>query len=95
MSKSEFIGRVAARGHMSKADAKRAVELVLGEIEGGIKKAKKDGKYTIGRFGTFLISERAARTGRNPQTGEAIKIRASKSLRFRPSLQLKKAAGIG
>jgi DNA-binding protein HU-beta len=94
MSKSEFIERVANKGNISKSDAKRAVELVLGEIQGGLKNAKKDGKYTIGTFGTFTISKRGARLGRNPRTGESIKIRASKSLRFKASNTLKKAAGI-
>lgn len=93
MSKAEFIEGVAARGGLSKAEAKRAVELVFDEIEAGLKKSKKDGKYTIGTFGTFTVSKRKARMGRNPQTGEQIKIKASKSLRFKPSAQLKKAAG--
>ena len=78
---------------MSRAEAKRMVDLVFGEIESGLKKAKKDGRYTIGTLGTFAVVKRKARTGRNPQTGEPIKIRASKSLRFRPSSNLKKAAG--
>jgi len=94
MSKSAFIERVAKKGDMSKAEAKRAVELVIGEMEAGIKSAKKEGKYTIGTFGTFTVSKRPARNGRNPRTGEAIKIKASKTLRFRPSMNLKKAAGI-
>lgn len=94
MSKADFIEAVADSGDMSKAEAKRAVELVFGEIEKGLKKAKKDGKYTIGTFGTFTISKRAARMGRNPQTGEQIKIKASKVLRFKPAAQLKQAAGI-
>jgi DNA-binding protein HU-beta len=94
MSKSEFIERVASKGNISKSDAKRAVELVLGEIEGGIKNAKKNGRYTIGTFGTFTVSKRGARVGRNPRTGESIKIKASKSLRFKPAQSLKKAAGI-
>ncbi|TNE57631.1 MAG: HU family DNA-binding protein [Alphaproteobacteria bacterium] len=94
MSKADFIERVAARGNISKAEAKRSVELVLGEMEAGLKSARKDGKYTIGTFGTFTISKRAARKGRNPRTGEPIKIKASKTLRFKPSSQLKEAAGI-
>lgn len=94
MSKADFIERVAAKGNMSKAEAKRAVELVLGEIETGLKSAKKEGKYTIGSFGTFSISKRPARKGRNPQTGEEIKIKASKSLKFKPAIQLKRAAGV-
>lgn len=93
MSKAEFIANVAAAGDMSNAEAKRVVELVFGEIENGLKRAKKDGKYTIGTFGTFTVSKRAARKGRNPRTGEEIKIKASKSLRFRPSSSLKEAAG--
>ncbi len=93
MSKADFIDGVAKRGNLSKAEAKRTVELVFEEIEAGLKKSKKDGKYTIGTFGTFAVSKRKARMGRNPQTGEAIKIKASKSLRFKPSSQLKRAAG--
>lgn len=93
MSKSEFIEAVAKRGKISKAEAKRAVELVFGEVEAGLKSSKGAGKFTIGTFGTFSITKRAARKGRNPRTGEPIKIKASKSLRFRPSMQLKKAAG--
>ena len=93
MSKAEFIERVAKKGKLSKAEAKRAVDLVFGEIENGLKKSKKDGKFTIGTLGTFSITKRKARMGRNPRTGEAIKIKASKSLRFKPAMNLKKAAG--
>ncbi len=94
MSKSAFVERIAKKGDMSKAEAKRVVELVIGEMEAGIKAAKNTGKYTIGTFGTFTISKRPARLGRNPRTGEEIKIKASKTLRFKPSMVLKKAAGI-
>eukprot|EP00435_Cladocopium_sp_Y103_P076927 s1_g666.t1 len=93
MSKADFIERVADAGDLSKAEAKRAVELVFGQIEAGLKASKKEGKYTIGTFGTFSVSKRKARMGRNPRTGEAIKIKASKTLRFRPASQLKDAAG--
>ncbi len=93
MSRAAFIENVAKKGNLSKAEAKRAVDLVLGEMEAGLKKSKKEGKYTIGNFGTFTITKRPARKGRNPQTGEAIKIKASKVLKFRPAAQLKKAAG--
>lgn len=93
MSKTEFIANVAEAGGLSNADAKRVVELVFGEIENGLKRSRKDGKYTIGTFGTFTISRRSARKGRNPRTGEEIDIKASKSLRFRPSSALKDAAG--
>jgi DNA-binding protein HU-beta len=93
MSKSAFIDQVAKKGKVSRAEAKRMVELVFGELEAGLKSAKKEGKYTVGTFGTFSVVKRAARKGRNPRTGEPIKIKASKSLRFRPASNLRKAAG--
>jgi len=93
MSKAALIERVANKGKLSKAEAGRMVDLVFGEIEAGLKASKKEGKYTIGTFGTFSVSKRAARKGRNPQTGEPIKIKASKVLKFRPAMNLKKAAG--
>ena len=93
MSKAQFIENVAKAGDLSNAEAKRMVELVFGEIEAGLKKSKKEGKYTIGTFGTFTIAKRPARKGRNPRTGEEIKIKASKSLRFKPAASLKTAAG--
>lgn len=93
MSKAEFIANVAEAGGLTNAEAKRMIELVFGEIENGLQRARKEGKYTIGTFGTFTISKRAARKGRNPRTGEEMEIKASKSLRFRPSAALKQAAG--
>ncbi|MEL7489102.1 MAG: HU family DNA-binding protein [Pseudomonadota bacterium] len=93
MSKADFIANVAEAGDMSNAEAKRVVELVFGEIEAGLKRSKKEGKYQIGTFGTFTVTKRPARKGRNPRTGEEIKIKASRSLRFRPASNLKTAAG--
>ncbi len=93
MSKAEFIERVSKKGKLSRAEAKRTVELVFGEIEAGLKQSKKVGKYTIGTLGTFAVTKRPARKGRNPRTGEAIRIKASKNLKFKPSSSLKKAAG--
>ena len=93
MSRAAFIENVARKGNMSKAEAKRTVDLVLGEVEAGLKKSKKEGRYTIGNFGTFTITKRPARKGRNPQTGEAIWIKASKVLKFRPAATLKRSAG--
>ena len=92
MSRAAFIENIARTGDMSKAEAKRTVDLVLGEVEAGLKKSKKEGRYTIGNFGTFTITRRRARKGRNPQTGEAIRIKASKVLKFRPAAALKRAA---
>ncbi len=96
MSKAAFIDLVAGldkKDVLSKADAKRQIDRVFGAIEAGLKPGKDKG-YVIGRFGTFKITKRGARKGRNPRTGEAIKIKASKTLRFKPAASLKKAAGV-
>ena len=93
MSRAAFIENVAKKGNMSKANAKITVDLVLGEVEAGLKKSKKEGRYTIGNFGTFAISKRPVRKGRNPQTGEPIRIKTSKVLKFKPSAKLKRTAG--
>lgn len=96
MSRAEFIENVAKRNKISKAEAKRMVDAVFGEIESGLKSVKKseNGRFAIGGFGVFSVSKRSARVGRNPRTGEQIKIKASKVLKFRPAANLKKAAGV-
>ena len=94
MSKLDFIESVAKKGSMTKAEAKRTVELVFGEIEAGIKALKNGGTFPIGKFGVFTVAERAARSGHNPRTGDVIKIKPRKQLRFKPSITLKKAAGV-
>ena len=93
MSRAAFIENVASKGNMSKAEAKRTVDLVLGEVEAGLKKSKKEGRYTIGNFGTFTITKRPVRKGRNPRTGKVIRIKASKVLKFRPAVALKRSVG--
>ncbi len=94
MSKAEFIANVANSGDMSNAEAKRVVELVFGEIEAGLKRAKKDGKFTIGTFGTFTVSKRAARKGRkSAHRRRNQKLKRRNRFGFRPSSSLKDAAG--
>ena len=93
MSKTDFIAHVAAAGDLSNADAKRIVDLVFGEIENGLKRARGEGRFTIGTLGAFTITERPARVGRHPRTGEEIEIAASKGLKFKPSANLRAAAG--
>ena len=91
MNKAEFVGAVADTAGLTKVDAGKAVEAMV-EI---IKKALKKGDtVALVGFGTFAVRKRAARTGRNPRTGQTIKIKASKKLRFRPAKTLKAAAGI-
>jgi DNA-binding protein HU-beta len=72
----------------SKRAAGDALEAVLDAVS---KAVKKDGVVQLIGFGTFKVAKRAARTGRNPKTGEALKIKASKSVRFVASTALKKS----
>ncbi len=88
MNKGDLIAAVAKDTELTKADAQAAVDSVLHNIE---KVLKKGNKVTLVGFGTFLVSKRSARTGRNPQTGKAIKIPAKKVPRFTPGKALKDA----
>lgn len=86
MNKQDLIDVVAKTADLSKASAARAVNGALTAIAASLK--KKQPVSLIG-FGTFKVSNRAARTGRNPQTGKAIKIRAAKVPKFKPGKALK------
>lgn len=88
MNKAELVEAVqkALGGDTSNRAAKDAVDAVLESIAKGV---KKDKIVQLIGFGTFKVSKRAARKGRNPKTGEEIKIPASKSVRFSPSSVLK------
>lgn len=88
MNKAELIDAIqAALGKdATKRAADEALEAVLSSIAAGV---KKDQKVQIIGFGTFEVKNRAARLGRNPKTGESMKIAASKSVGFKPSSVLK------
>ena len=86
MNKGQLIEQVAAEMGETKAAASRAVDAVITSITSGI---KADESVTIVGFGTFSRKERAARTGRNPATGEPMQIRASTTVGFRASSSLK------
>jgi DNA-binding protein HU-beta len=88
MNKAEFTGAVADAAEMSKADAARAVDAMIDTIS---KALKKGDTVTLVGFGTFSVRKRAARQGRNPQTGETIKIKASKNPAFKAGKALKVA----
>ena len=88
MNKAELIDSVAEASDISKAAATRAVDAVLDNITGAL---KKDEQVTLVGFGTFTVRNRAARIGRNPQTGEAIQIKASRVPGFKPGKALKNA----
>lgn len=84
MNKGELIAAVAKDLKTSKASAERSVNSVLTTI----KKNTKKGVQLIG-FGSFTVAKRKARKGRNPQTGEVIKIKASKTVKFKPGAAYK------
>jgi len=88
MNKSELIDAIAAGSGLSKADAGRALEATTGAIT---KALKKGGTVSLVGFGTFSVKHRAARTGRNPSTGEAIQIKASKNPSFKAGKGFKDA----
>jgi len=88
VNKIELIEHVARQADISKAAAGRALEAVVGGIRTSLKKGNS---VTLVGFGTFSIGKRAARAGRNPRTGAAIKIKAAKVPKFRPGKALKDA----
>ena len=86
MNKSELIDRIADSSDISKAAAARALDAMVGAIEDSL----KDGEsVSLVGFGTFLVRDRAPRTGRNPQTGATIQIAGSKVPAFKPGKALK------
>jgi DNA-binding protein HU-beta len=88
MNKGDFIGSVADVAELSKADAARAVDAMIDVITKAMKKGET---ITLVGFGTFSVRKRAARMGRNPQTKEQIKIKASKNPAFKAGKALKDA----
>lgn len=88
MNKGEMVDQVAAEANLSKADAGRAVDAVLSSIEGEL---KSGGEVNLTGFGKFTVNERAAREGVNPQTGQKMQIKASKTPAFKAGNSLKEA----
>ena len=87
-NKADLIDTIANAADLSKSQAGAALDALLGDIQGALSKGER---VAIAGFGTFQISERAARQGRNPQTGATIQIAASKNVRFKAGKQLKDA----
>ena len=88
MTKAELVEFVAEKADLTKADAARAVDAVVAGVTKGL---KSEGKVTLVGFGTFSAKKRAARTGRNPQTGEEVKIAARVVPGFKAGQKLKDA----
>ncbi len=88
MNKSDLIDAIAESAGLSKADAGRALDATVDAVTGALKKGQS---VSLVGFGTFSVRDRAARTGRNPRTGETIQIAASKNPAFKAGKALKDA----
>jgi len=85
MNKADLINAVAAEANLSKADAKRSLDATINAVTGAL--SGGDRVALVG-FGSFSVSKRSARTGRNPQTGKEIKIPAKKVVKFKAGADL-------
>ena len=88
MNKAELIDAIAKDAKLTKADAKKALEALTGACA---KSLKKGDKVALIGFGSWSVSKRAAREGRNPQTGQTIKIKAKKVVKFKAGADLSRA----
>jgi DNA-binding protein HU-beta len=88
VNKTELIDHIAKSADLSKAAATRSVDALIAAVKTTL---KKNGTVTLVGFGTFSVGKRAARTGRNPRTGDPIKIKAAKVPKFKPGKALKDA----
>lgn len=89
MKKADLVASVAERSDLSKAEAQRAVDATVEAITDNLNNPGDNVALT--GFGTFEVREQAARQGRNPQTGETVKIPAKKAVKFKPGKTLKDA----
>ncbi|MDR1055554.1 MAG: HU family DNA-binding protein [Prevotellaceae bacterium] len=87
MNKSQLIEAVAVKAGITKVDAKKAVDAVVGAIAATLKKSDK---VSLIGFGTFSVIKRVKRKGRNPQTGQELNIPAKKVVKFKPGSELSK-----
>ncbi len=88
MSKADIVDKIAKDAGISKAASEKAVNAFIEAVTNALKKGQP---VTLIGFGTFSVGKRAARKGRNPKTGEEIKIKAKKVARFRPGAALRDA----
>ena len=89
MTKAELIDNMAKDADISKVAAGKVLDSFMTNVTKALK--KKDGKVTLVGFGTFQKTRQKARKGRNPQTGEPIKIKARNAVKFKPGKQLREA----
>ncbi|NIQ37767.1 MAG: DNA-binding protein HU [Proteobacteria bacterium] len=88
MTKEQLIGAVAKEAKITKVAAARAIDSIANNVT---KELKKGGRISLTGFGTFSVAKRKARTGRNPRTGQTIKIPATRTAKFKPGSALKQA----
>jgi DNA-binding protein HU-beta len=88
MTKSDLIERLAGKADLTRPRAEELLDFLLNDVTEALKKGEK---VNISGFGTFTVSNRKARTGRNPKTGEPIEIPASRSAKFKAGKTLKEA----
>jgi len=88
MTKSDVIAEIANKSNLTKADAEKALNSFVEITKDTL---KKEGRLALAGFGSFIVSERKERQGRNPQTGETMTIKASKTVRFRAGKALKES----
>jgi len=87
MNKAELISAIAGKASLTKADARKALNAFIGAAGETMKKGER---LTLVGFGSFSVAKRNARNGRNPRTGNQIKIAAKKVVRFKPGAELNK-----
>jgi DNA-binding protein HU-beta len=88
VNKSELVSKIAAASNLTKVDAERALEAILTSITSSLKHGEE---VRLVGFGTFAVTNRPATTGRNPRTGQPLKIAATRLPKFRAGKQLKEA----
>lgn len=89
MKKSEMIEAIAEETGVTKVQAKASMDMLIEFIKTGL---RKEGRFAVSGLGTFTVGKRAARIGRNPMTGEKLKIKATKTAKFKAAPDLKEAA---
>lgn len=92
VNKTDLVSKVASKAGMTKTDAEKAIDATLKSIS---EELKTGGEVRLIGFGTFNVAQRAATTGRNPRTGQPIKIPATKLPKFRAGKQLKETVATG
>ncbi len=88
MTKSDIISGIANKSNLTKADAEKALNSFVEITKDTL---KEEGRLALAGFGSFIVSERKERQGRNPKTGETMTIKASKTVRFRAGKALKES----